>query len=68
MYHYVGLRCPVTDCGAFIVWKELQASESVPQVPALQWISGRCPKCNKEYSVTVEHLTEIESEKPARSL
>jgi hypothetical protein len=67
MYRYVGFRCPVTDCGAFIVWKELPPGESAPpQVQALQWITGTCPKCKREYSVSVELLVEIESENPAK--
>lgn len=66
MHRYVGVYCPVTDCGAFNVWGELQPGE-LAQARALQWVAGACMKCGREFSVSVEKSVEIESEDPPRA-
>ena len=62
MFRYVGMCCSNPDCKTFIVWKELRAGEPTPAVPALDIVSGECPKCKKAYWKTAGELAEIETE------
>lgn len=62
MSRYVGLRCSNPDCKTFIVWKELKAGEPGPAVPALDIVSGNCPKCKRAYLKTAGEMVEIETD------
>jgi hypothetical protein len=68
MFRYAGVRCPNPDCKSFIVWKEIPPGHPSPTVRALDIVSGKCPKCGKEFfGLASEDVVEIESPfKPER--
>jgi hypothetical protein len=62
MFRYAGVYCPNEDCKTFIICKELGPNEPTPTVKAIGIVTGSCPKCRREYSLTTAEIVEIESE------
>ena len=62
MFRYIGIRCPDPECKAFLIWKELKPSDPPATVKSFDVVSGKCPKCSRQYSCLASEMVEIESE------